>query len=88
VRTAQSLVTAGDLAIKSDWQPWYIKAWPDMPAGYTTSYNVTGSAKDFTFVTIRLAGHMVPTFQPMSSLSFFKAFLAGWPAAPDQRPRW
>ena len=36
-------------------------------------------AKDFSFVTIRLAGHMVPTFQPAASLAFFERFLAKTP---------
>ena len=30
-------------------------------------------------VTIRLAGHMVPTFQPAASLAFFTRFLAAEP---------
>ena len=51
-----------------------------MPAGYLTTYNVTGApGNDFSFLTIRLAGHMVPTFQPASSLYFFSHFLAGKP---------
>ena len=29
------------------------------PAGYVTTYDVSGGANDFSFVTIRLAGHMV-----------------------------
>lgn len=71
-----SLVKAGDLTEAVGWKPWFNDAWPDMPAGYVTSYNVTGApTKDFSFLTIRLAGHMVPTFQPASSLSFFTRFL-------------
>ena len=52
-----------------------------IPAGYATSYSVPNSTgpSDFTFITIRLAGHMVPQFQPGPSLSFFKRFLAGTP---------
>lgn len=48
-----------------------------MPAGYATSYTVPGSDNDFQFVTIRLAGHMVPAFQPRSAHTFFKTFIAG-----------
>ena len=29
------------------------------PSGYATTYTVAGAAHDFSFVTIRLAGHMV-----------------------------
>ena len=36
-----------------------------MPAGYVTTYNVTGSAQTLTFVTIRLAGH---SERPLASL--------------------
>ena len=73
-------MTAGDLSVGQEWRPWYNDLWPDMPAGYVTSYNVTGHPKnDFHFLTIRLAGHMVPTFQPASSISFFSRFLQGKP---------
>eukprot|EP01061_Rhynchopus_euleeides_P016692 TRINITY_DN27_c0_g2_i1.p2 TRINITY_DN27_c0_g2~~TRINITY_DN27_c0_g2_i1.p2 ORF type:complete len:487 (+),score=222.00 TRINITY_DN27_c0_g2_i1:53-1462(+) len=52
------------------WHPWY--ASEGVPAGYLTQYT-----KDFSFLTIRLAGHMVPTFQPDASLTFFTRFLEG-----------
>jgi hypothetical protein len=61
------------------WHPWYADGTPGMPAGYSTSYSVSGSDQKFHFVTIRLAGHMVPTFQPEASFSFFSRFLAGKP---------
>eukprot|EP00038_Savillea_parva_P006509 m.164237 g.164237 ORF g.164237 m.164237 type:complete len:496 (-) comp12398_c0_seq1:137-1624(-) len=74
------LVTAGDLSVSEDWRPWYNDAWPGTPAGYVTSYNVTGVPNhNFHFLTIRLAGHMVPTFQPASSIAFFSRFLANKP---------
>ena len=44
-----------------------------------TSYNVTGSNKDFSFVTIRLAGHMVPQYQPASAFTFIEGFLSHKP---------
>ena len=45
-----------------------------------TTYTVAGAPSvDFSFVTIRLAGHMVPTFQPAASLAFFTRFLAAEP---------
>ena len=39
------------------WRPWFTESTPSMPAGYVTTYNVTGSTQTLTFVTIRLAGH-------------------------------
>lgn len=36
-------------------------------------------AQDFSFATIRLAGHMVPTFQPAPALAFFERFLGAKP---------
>jgi len=74
------LVSAGDLSVGADWRPWYNDAWPGTPAGYVTSYNVSAAPdKDFHFLTIRLAGHMVPTFQPASSIAFYSRFLQGKP---------
>ena len=61
------------------WRPWFADGTPGMPAGYATKYTVANSNHTFNFVTIRLAGHMVPTFQPAASLSFFSRFLAGKP---------
>ena len=60
----KSLVKGGTLSESEAWRPWYNDLWPHMPAGYVTSYNVTGATHGFHFLTIRLAGHMVPTFQP------------------------
>lgn len=76
----------GDLSEKAAWRPWYAQSGGGSgnartaPAGYVTTYNVPKQPSlDFSFVTIRLAGHMVPTFQPAASLAFFERFLAGEP---------
>jgi len=61
------------------WSPWYADGVKYMPAGYVTTYNVTGSQLDFSFATVRLAGHMVPTFMPNPALSLFSRFLSGEP---------
>jgi len=74
-----SMETAGHVKELKAWHPWFTEQWPGMPAGYATTYNVTGAPYDFSFVTIRLAGHMVPTFQPAASFSFFSRFLQGTP---------
>ena len=75
------LEKAGELKEKAPWRPWYIdKKASRAPAGYVTTYSVPlHPFRDFSFVTIRLAGHMVPTFQPKASAAFFERFLAGEP---------
>ena len=37
------------------------------------------ASQDFSFLTIRLAGHMVPTFQAAPALAFFERFLGAKP---------
>lgn len=58
------------------WTPWFTSNHV-APAGYITKYQAPGSTTDFAFVTLRLAGHMAPTFQPEASLVMFTDFLAG-----------
>ena len=72
------LASAGILKEKKAWHPWFITPGAPVPAGYATSYNVTGApTKDFTFITIRLAGHMVPNFQPAAAYAFFDRYMSG-----------
>ena len=57
------LLFKGAITENAAWHPWFTPQTPSMPAGYVTTYNVTGAAAhDFTFLTIRLAGHMVRMF--------------------------
>ena len=72
------LEAAGDLKEKESWRPWFISKGSRAPSGYVTTFTPNGPY-DFSFVTIRLAGHMVPTFQPQASSAFFQRFLAGAP---------
>lgn len=77
-----NLEATGAIAEKEAWRPWFEDDSARVPAGYVTSFSVKGAEQDdieFHFLTIRLAGHMVPTFQPGPSLSFFKRFLASEP---------
>jgi len=62
--------------ITKDWHSW------------TTTFNsnysgvggyVVNFAPDFTFLTIKGAGHMVPTYKPLPALTFFQRWLAGTP---------
>jgi hypothetical protein len=66
---------------KGPWQPWYAEA-NRAPAGYVTTYSVPGKTfqshgPDAAFLTIRLAGRMVPTFQPEAALAFIARFFRG-----------
>ena len=78
-----SLEDSGALTEKDAWTPWYTeKNSGKPPAGYVTTFTVAGAPdKDFSFVTIRLAGHMVPTFQPAAALAFLGRFLGKEPVA-------
>ncbi|KAJ8618563.1 hypothetical protein MRB53_014749 [Persea americana] len=55
------------LPIIEDWTPWYSH---EQVGGWTIGY------KGLTFVTLRGAGHQVPTFVPKNSLQLIKHFLA------------
>ena len=73
-----ALEKTGTIAEKEAWRPWYTAKDSRAPSGYVTSYTVPSAPKlDFSFVTIRLAGHMVPTFQPAASLAFYQRFVDG-----------
>lgn len=61
------------------WSPWFAGGTSSAPAGYVTEYTVPGASHGFTFATIRLAGHMVPTFQPEAGFDMFSRWLAGQP---------
>jgi len=66
----------GDIKETSPWSPWYTSN-KRAPAGYITKYQAPGTSVDFSFATIRLAGHMAPTFQPEASLVMIQKFFAG-----------
>ncbi|KAJ0967054.1 hypothetical protein J5N97_023971 [Dioscorea zingiberensis] len=56
------------LNIKKDWKPWYNNK---QVGGWTIQY------EGLTFVTIRGAGHQVPTFAPKQARQLVRHFLAG-----------
>jgi serine carboxypeptidase-like clade 1 len=77
------------LPITTPWQRWYYQAADNTTqiGGYTVSYNVSSleSAKgsgrsSFEFRTVRGAGHMVPTDQPLQGLALL-ARLLGVPSS-------
>ncbi|KAJ8505232.1 hypothetical protein OPV22_006118 [Ensete ventricosum] len=55
------------LSITEDWSPWYSHK---QVGGWTIIY------EGLTFVTVRVAGHQVPTFAPLQSLQIVEHFLA------------
>lgn len=53
----------------SEWTAWYFD---DQVAGYTMTLG-----DNVTFLTVKDAGHMVPTFKPAEALQMFINFLKG-----------
>ena len=53
------------------WRPWYVNAdGRQWTAGFATRWGA-----NFTYVTIKHAGHMVPAFEPEAAIAFYTAFL-------------
>lgn len=63
----------------SDWDRWFITdvTGAQQVAGYARVYDApsTGSVRLFAYVTVRDAGHMVPTFKPVEALALFEKYL-------------
>ncbi|XVF01776.1 hypothetical protein REPUB_Repub04eG0118400 [Reevesia pubescens] len=64
-------LTLNKLGLKTieEWKPWYTNN--KQVAGWTIEYD-----QGLTFVTIRGAGHQVPTFKPREGLQLVRHFLA------------
>ncbi|KAK2989538.1 hypothetical protein RJ640_016662 [Escallonia rubra] len=56
------------LPIQTPWYPWYLN---NEVGGYVEAY------EGMTLVTVRGAGHMVPSYQPERALAMFSSFLQG-----------
>ncbi|KAH7655715.1 Peptidase S10 serine carboxypeptidase protein [Dioscorea alata] len=56
------------LTVKTPWRAWYIN---DEVGGYVVGY------QGLTFVTVRGAGHLVPSYQPERALTMITSFLQG-----------
>lgn len=65
----QDWTSGMNLKKKQEWRPWTIDGCRRM-GGYVQRYE--GS---FDFLTIRGAGHMVPTYKPEASFAFLKAWI-------------
>lgn len=60
------------------WHPWFGQALAGggrVAAGYATQYGPP--ALDLAFVTIKGAGHEVPTYKPAAAFDMFASFLNG-----------
>jgi len=53
------------------WQAWMVD---DQVAGYKLIFGT-----NLTYITIKEAGHMVPTYKPAQALAFFSRFIQGKP---------
>ncbi|KAK6138268.1 hypothetical protein DH2020_028015 [Rehmannia glutinosa] len=56
------------LPVETSWRPWYFE---NEVGGYVVGY------KGLTFVTVRGAGHLVPSYQPQRALAMVSSFLEG-----------
>jgi len=55
------------------WQPWMVNSGGNSwTGGFVTQWG-----KNFSYITIKHAGHMVPQFEPEAALTFYTAFLKG-----------
>jgi len=54
------------------WHPWSYGG--RYTGGYAVRYNA-----NFTFLTVKHAGHLVPQYEPEAALAFFTAFIRGTP---------
>ena len=66
---AQNWTSRLGLAEEQEWRPWTVDGCRWM-GGYVTRYE-----GDFDYLTIRGAGHMVPTIKPAASFAFMKAWI-------------
>nr|XP_043625998.1 uncharacterized protein LOC122597474 [Erigeron canadensis] len=70
ITTTEYAIKKLNTTIKTPWYPWYLKG---EVGGYVVGY------ENLTFVTIRGAGHFVPSYQPARALALFSSFLLGKP---------
>jgi len=64
----KDMVAKLGLSVQSDWHTWSVD-------GVVAGYNIKWS-KDFQFVTVKNAGHMVPQYKPAQAFEMFKRFLS------------
>ena len=64
--------------IKESWRPWSTNG-AELMAGYVQIFDTNNT--NFTYCTVRGAGHMVPQFKPEEALKMYEIFLSDgtWP---------
>jgi len=60
------------VAPQKPWHPWNYGN--GITGGFAVNYNA-----NFSFVTVKHAGHLVPQYEPEAALALFNAFLKGSP---------
>ncbi|KAL0460878.1 UNVERIFIED_CONTAM: Serine carboxypeptidase II-3 [Sesamum latifolium] len=68
VTSTRYAINSLKLPVESAWRPWYLD---DEVGGYVVGY------EGLTFVTVRGAGHLVPSYQPQRALTMISSFLQG-----------
>nr|XP_043630748.1 serine carboxypeptidase 1-like [Erigeron canadensis] len=68
VTTSRYSIDKLQTPVQTSWYPWMYE---EEVGGYAVGY------QNLTFVTIRGAGHFVPSYQPARGLAFFSSFLQG-----------
>lgn len=68
---AQNWTSSLGLEVTQDWRPWTLDECQRV-GGYVTRY-----AGGLDFLTIRGAGHLVPTYKPEAAFSFMKSWIEG-----------
>merc|ERR1711920_257309 len=63
----------GYRALQVGWQAWPS---PQQPSGYVTQWQASPST-NFTFATVKGAGHMVPQYQPARGFDLLQRFING-----------
>ncbi|KAJ9552439.1 hypothetical protein OSB04_016484 [Centaurea solstitialis] len=68
VTSSRYSINALNLPIETSWRPWYLNK---EVGGYLEAY------KGLLLITVRGAGHTVPSYQPQRALTLFSSFLGG-----------
>ncbi|KAJ9552436.1 hypothetical protein OSB04_016481 [Centaurea solstitialis] len=68
VTSSRYAINTLNLPIETAWRPWYLNK---EVGGYLEAY------KGLLLITVRGAGHMVPSYQPQRALAVFSSFLGG-----------
>ncbi|KAK4340263.1 hypothetical protein RND71_041725 [Anisodus tanguticus] len=68
VTTSKYAIDKIETPVKTPWYPWFFQG---EVGGYAVEY------QNLTFVTVRGAGHFVPSYQPGRALTMFSSFING-----------